>query len=104
MKVFYFHPESGVLLGEGSADESPLEPGVWLIPAYATAEKPLRAPKGKQAVWVDGSWEMQLIPEPATELIPETPQPQPAPVLTPAQKLEATGLTVAELKTLLGLG
>jgi hypothetical protein len=31
------------------------------------------------------------------------PAPPPPPPLTPAQKLEAAGLTVAELKTLLGL-
>jgi len=31
------------------------------------------------------------------------PVPPPAPVLTPAEKLAASGLTVAELKELLGL-
>ena len=31
------------------------------------------------------------------------PQPEPPAVLTPKQKLEAAGLTVAELRTLLGL-
>ena len=35
-------------------------------------------------------------PEPA-------PEPEPAPVLTTEQKLEAAGLTVAELRELLGL-
>jgi len=35
-------------------------------------------------------------PEPA-------PEPEPAPVLTAEQKLEAAGLTVAELKDLFGL-
>jgi len=35
-------------------------------------------------------------PEPA-------PEPEPAPVLTTEQKLEATGLTVAELRELFGL-
>lgn len=35
-------------------------------------------------------------PEPA-------PEPAPAPELTPAEKLAAAGLTVAELRTLLGL-
>lgn len=103
MKVFHYHRETGAFLGEGEADLSPLEPDVWLIPAYATAKKPPKASKGKQAVWVDDSWELQLIPEPAPEPAPEMPQPQPAPVLTPAQKLEATGLTVAELKILLGI-
>ena len=36
------------------------------------------------------------IPEPA-------PEPEPVPVLTTEQKLEAAGLTVAELKELFGL-
>jgi len=36
------------------------------------------------------------MPEPA-------PEPEPAPVLTTEQKLEAAGLTVAELKELFGL-
>ena len=31
------------------------------------------------------------------------PQPEPAPAPTPAEKLAAAGLTVAELRTLLGL-
>ena len=31
------------------------------------------------------------------------PQPEPPPVLTPAEKLAAAGLTVAELRKLLGL-
>ena len=35
-------------------------------------------------------------PEPA-------PEPEPVPELTPAEKLAASGLTVEELKTLLGL-
>jgi len=37
-------------------------------------------------------------PEPAPE-----PEPEPAPVLTTEQKLNAAGLTVAELKELFGL-
>lgn len=35
--------------------------------------------------------------------IQSRPQPEPPAVLTPAEKLAAAGLTVAELKTLLGL-
>lgn len=42
--------------------------------------------------WLDEGNE----PEPA-------PEPDPAPALTPAEKLAASGLTVAELKALLGL-
>ena len=35
--------------------------------------------------------------------IESRPEPEPAPVLTTEQKLEAAGLTVAELKELFGL-
>jgi hypothetical protein len=38
-------------------------------------------------------------PEPA----PAPPEPEPVPVLTTEQKLEAAGLTVAELRELFGL-
>jgi hypothetical protein len=43
-----------------------------------------------------------LTPEEIAE-IESRPQPEPPPVLTTEQKLEAAGLTVAELRTLLGL-
>jgi len=49
--------------------------------------------------------EEQLI-EPTAEEIAEIesrPQPEPAPELTPEEKLAAAGLTVDELKELLGL-
>jgi antitoxin component HigA of HigAB toxin-antitoxin module len=49
--------------------------------------------------------EQETIPLTAEEIaeIEARPQPEPAPVLTTEQKLEAAGLTVAELKELLGL-
>lgn len=49
--------------------------------------------------------EQEIIPLTAEEIaeLESRPAPEPAPVLTPAQKLEAAGLTVAELKDLLGL-
>jgi hypothetical protein len=101
MKIYHYHPETGVLLGEGMADESPLEPGVWLIPAYATALKPPESPLGWQVINTNGRWELQLIPKPPEP--PEPPAPEPPPVLTTEQKLEAAGLTVAELRELFGL-
>ena len=47
----------------------------------------------------------QIIPLPAQEIaeIQSRPQPEPIPELTAQQKLEAAGLTVAELQQLLGL-
>ena len=49
--------------------------------------------------------EQQIIELTAEEIaeLESRPQPEPAPVLTTEQKLEAAGLTVAELKELFGL-
>ena len=75
MKIFHYHPETGVLLGEGVADPSPLEPGEWLVPAHATATTPLIAVDGEQAVWANGAWQIQPIPEPQPELETASPPP-----------------------------
>ena len=49
--------------------------------------------------------EQEIVPLTAEEIaeLESRPQPAPAPVLTTEQKLEAAGLTVAELKELFGL-
>lgn len=57
MKIVYgYHPDTGELAGETVADESPLEPGVYLIPACATDVEPPQAVDGKRTVWVGGEW------------------------------------------------
>ena len=140
MKIYNYHSEYKYFINTSIADESPLEPGVFLIPAHATdiesptcdsnqiqifngtswdiiedkrgiyystqtqeviencnpleapenttKEKPPEVPKGKVLKWNDG-WVLEDIPTP--------------PVLTPAEKLANAGLTVEELKSLLGL-
>jgi len=49
--------------------------------------------------------EQEIVELTAEEIaeIESRPQPEPVPELTPAQKLAASGLTVEELKGLLGL-
>jgi hypothetical protein len=49
--------------------------------------------------------EQQIVELTAEEIaeLQSRPEPEPAPVLTTEQKLEAAGLTVAELKELFGL-
>jgi hypothetical protein len=76
MKIFHYHPEAGAFLGEGTADESPLEPGAWLIPAHSTTTTPPNVQDGKQRVWINGDWQVQPIPEPE-------PEPEPAPTPPP---------------------
>jgi hypothetical protein len=92
MNIYHYIADTGIYHTEGLADESPLEPGVFLVPAYATTFKPPKTTFPNVAVFRNGTWNVEVLPEP------------PAPVeLTPAEKLAASGLTIEELKTLLGL-
>jgi hypothetical protein len=102
MKTYNYAPDTGIFHAEGLADESPLEPGVFLIPAHATTLKPPKATLPKVAVFKDGKWVIEELPPPPPEPEPE-PEPELQAPLTPAEKLAASGLTVAELKELLGL-
>lgn len=55
-QVYSFHPETREYMGPEVADESPLEPGVWLIPANATEIEPPVVPAGKAAVFGTDRW------------------------------------------------
>lgn len=55
MQIYHYHPVTGEFLGEGVADESPLEPGAYLVPAHATATAPPTSMAGKVRVW-RGEW------------------------------------------------
>jgi hypothetical protein len=99
MKTYNYAPDTGIFYAEGVADESPLEPGVFLIPAHATTLKPPRTTLPKVAVFRDGEWSVEVLPPP-----PESaPEPTPLAELTAEEKLAQSGLSVAELKELLGL-
>lgn len=56
MIVYDYNPETGEYNGIGEAQESPLEPGVYLIPAHATTIAPPEAGAGHVAVFADGAW------------------------------------------------
>ena len=73
MRIYHYHPETLEYIGEGQADESPLEPGVWLIPAFATTVEPLPPQQGKTRHFENVSWVYRDIPiEP--EPTPPTPE------------------------------
>ena len=97
--------ESGIYHSEGLADESPLEPGVFLIPAYATTIAPPDVTELEVAVFRDGEWSVEVLPPPPEPEPSPEPEIEPEPLveLTPAEKLAASGFTVEELKGLLGL-
>ena len=72
-KVYSYHPETQVYVGWGWADESPLEPGEWLIPAHSTLEAPPSIPDGYQARRSNGAWVLELVPAPEDPDAPATP-------------------------------
>ena len=78
MNIFHYHSDTGEYLGQGKADKSPLEPGVWLIPAHATAAQPPTASADQRAVFVNDSWQLRPIPEPEPEPEPLSPEPTPS--------------------------
>lgn len=61
MKIYQLHPVSGDFMWESFADESPLEPGKYLIPAHSVLIAPPEFdPETQVCKWVgtveDGSW------------------------------------------------
>jgi hypothetical protein len=80
MKV-YQTDRHGAYVGEVDADESPLEPGVFLIPAGCVELPPPAVAEGKVAVWEGGVWLVKNVPPPT-----ETPDEQ-EPPLSDEEKL-----------------
>lgn len=68
MKVYSYNWSTGEYIGETEADFSPLEPGEWLIPAYATAKAPpdMTEHQGKRACFdrENDEWIIDKIPDP----------------------------------------
>lgn len=71
MKTAYQTDAAGRLTGEAQADESPLEPGVWLLPAGATFDAPpAEWPDDKWPRYVAGKWELVTRPAVADSATP----------------------------------
>lgn len=77
MRIYNYHPATREYLGQAQADESPLEPGVYLIPAFATTIEPPACPLGFIAKFDGEEWALvEYVPpvevdEP--EVAPEEP-------------------------------
>jgi hypothetical protein len=56
MLVYNYAPETGEYLGTSEAHESPLEPGVYLVPACATTTAPPDAQTGCARCWNGSDW------------------------------------------------
>lgn len=56
--VYLFDPETGIYTNYYVAQESPLEPGVFIEPVYSTPLVPLPAVQGKVPVFAGGAWSL----------------------------------------------
>jgi hypothetical protein len=57
-KTVYQIDTSGAFIGETLADESPLEPGVWLMPARTVETPPPECPDNKIQQWNGVAWQL----------------------------------------------
>jgi len=65
--------DAGYFVGAAVADQSPLEPGVFLIPGGCVDVAPPAVQSGTRARWVMGGWQFESdATEPDTEPAPET--------------------------------
>ena len=65
--------QDGYFVGITIADESPLEKGVYLIPAGAVDSDAPSIPDDRRAKWENGQWVFEDIPQPEPEPEPEPP-------------------------------
>lgn len=68
-KIAYQFDFSGILLGQTEADESPMEPGVYLLPARTTLVPPPRTvPDGQWPRWNGRAWELVTKTQPEAKI------------------------------------
>lgn len=147
MKIYHYHPEYKYFIGSSNADESPLEPGIFLIPAHATNIEPIECDEDEIQIFDETSWSIikdnrgvyyhtqtdeventfigekfvnndpRMLPKNVTKTEPPLITTKEKlvwdgswniedivnPALTAQEKLSLAGLTVEELKSLLGL-
>lgn len=61
-KTVYQLDAEGMLLGTTVADESPLERGVFLLPAGCVEVPPPSVAEGRRACWTGEAWAVEAIP------------------------------------------
>lgn len=71
--IYNFDPETGLFLTSDFADESPLEPGVFLVPANSTTDEPPLCKETERVLFKNGGWIVEAIPRPTVkpEMTPE---------------------------------
>lgn len=80
----YGYDREGFYVGPVPRQQSPLEPGVWLLPAQSTEVAPPAIPGGFRAKFNFTTENWDILEIPATPTDPtQTPTPQPDPQPTP---------------------
>ena len=69
--IYHYDPATGDFTGADMARESPMEPGVFLVPANATTEEPPLCQADQRPVYIDGGWVIRAVEQP-------TPEPEPS--------------------------
>lgn len=64
MNIFHFNPTTKAYLGQSPANESPREPGVYILPANSTSVEPPVARDGFVPVWGGSNWQVEPFPVP----------------------------------------
>jgi len=59
MKIYNYHPITKEYISESIADESPLEVGIFLLPANATFQKPPEIDENEVAIFEDENWSIK---------------------------------------------
>ncbi len=72
-QIYTYAPETGAFTGISFADPSPLESGIFLIPAFATEIEPPASKDGQQVAFdvCTQSWRIENIPEPVITMAEE---------------------------------
>lgn len=76
MEIYNYHPLTGEYVGPSLADESPLEPDVFLIPAFSTTERPPATSENQRVYFNGAAWvvvEVQAPDEPVQNDAPPDP-------------------------------
>lgn len=59
---YYSYDVYGYYVGWGFADESPLEPGVYAVPAQATLVEPPEIADNERLKWTGSEWTVEAVP------------------------------------------
>lgn len=102
MKI-YNYDINGIYTNSSDADESPLEPGIYLIPANATTVEPPITTDNEVAIFDGQSWTKQeiVLNEPSAEELAQRQAELDAKAAAKAAVLAQLGITEEQAKLLL---